>query len=188
MWNARCRECGIAASRSVPKSEVGDLARSSRARGWHVLSWSLALLVTVAVVVSWYWNQRVEREHAFSPIVGDRWTILVEEWPEPFYGAERYMHAVVEEVSDVEIRLAACETTYSKSDDARRKCNSFPVEMEAIDRGKLGAIYDDAVSRVDSSRDDLLPLQVGFGVCAGLVFVWRILAGAWKRRVGIAEV
>jgi hypothetical protein len=187
MWHARCRACGVVDCRPVTKHQVGPLARGSRARGWFIISWSLLVLTSIVVGVCWLWNERIEHAHALAPIVGDHWTIVADEWPEKFDNPKEYMRVEVTQVSDDTVGLAACDMSYDKSDDARTKCDSFTFKIDGIERAKLAAIYDDVIQRVDSERDNRRPLTVAFGICAALVFVWRIIANAWKRRFSIAE-
>jgi hypothetical protein len=190
MWFSRCRSCGAVESRKSAKHRFAkQFPLTWKVRAYFLGTWTLVSAIVVTILLCVAWQERIERAHALSPLVGDQWTIETRVWPQGFASVGKYALVKVTSVSDSMIELRACDTTYDTTEDLRDYCedHTFEVHVAGVERARLPQLHDDAIERVDSERDDHRSLTTGFGICAALIILWRIIGLAWKRRLAIAD-
>jgi hypothetical protein len=179
-----------------PTGQPPALADRTHARKWFIGSIALGIALAIAWVGCYLWADQIDRRFAMAPIVGDRWTIDIDDWPEKLEvsGSRRdSMHTVVKvtAVSDDTVDLMACEMAYSDKSDAENKCDTFSVDMDPVARANVGDVYDDAISNVKTERESLwtgvTPYSVGFALTVGLLVLWSVIARQLKKRIGLAE-
>jgi hypothetical protein len=188
MWFSRCRSCGVVDHRKSDQHRITkQFPLTWKVRGFFLGTWALIAAMCVTIVLCVNWNERIERRHALSPLVGDLWTIETRTWPQTFASVGKYARVKVVAVSDETVDLMACDTTYDSSEDVRENCEAFDVQLAGIARSDLARVHDDSIDRVDSERDDQRPGTTAFGICAALALLWKIIAGVWKRRIALAD-
>jgi hypothetical protein len=182
---ARCRACGMLDHRKVPRPP--ELADSRPARKWFFATGAFLAAITVACIVGGIWHAHRQRAYALSPIVGDLWTIQTDAWPDKLTG-QKYLRVQITGVYDEAIGLMGCKMSYSTQEAARQRCDTYTLTMFGVPRAKLADIYDRAVKRVDTERDDHKPLVVAFGFVIGIYAAWRVLLERWRKKIGLTEL
>ena len=182
---ARCRACGMLARELIAKPD--ELADTKLARKWFIGTIVLAMALLATWVSCWYWSKQQDRGFVVSPLVGDRWTIDLDGWPEKVDAQYRYTRVKVTEVSSDAVGLAACDMAYKQAKDAREECDTFGLEIDDVPRATLGGVYDRAVDSVDTERDDKRPIEAGFGITVGLIALWNVIASRLKKRYALAD-